>query len=91
MNQVASPVTSQYNQLSCSKCGQLYNHLQLQTYATCCSVPLTAGYNLTNFSKASLVNRPHTMWRYKEVLPILNDEHIVSLGEGFTPYYPYKN
>lgn len=25
------------------------------------------------------------MWRYREFLPIVKEEHIVSLGEGFTP------
>lgn len=25
------------------------------------------------------------MWRYRELLPVLEDEHIISLGEGFTP------
>ena len=30
-------------------------------------------------------HRPHSLWRFHEVLPILNTEHIVSLGEGDTP------
>jgi L-threonine synthase (EC 4.2.3.1) len=25
------------------------------------------------------------MWRYKDVLPVFEEEHIVSLGEGMTP------
>jgi threonine synthase len=32
-----------------------------------------------------LRNRPCTLWRYRECLPIEHDEHIVTLGEGFTP------
>ena len=31
------------------------------------------------------------MWRYAEFLPVLEDENIVSLGEGWTPIHPlYK-
>ena len=29
--------------------------------------------------------RKPTMWRYKELLPIINDDFIVNLGAGFTP------
>jgi threonine synthase len=29
--------------------------------------------------------RPATLWRYRELLPVLDDGNIVSLGEGFTP------
>ena len=28
------------------------------------------------------------MWRYREVLPVLDDANIVSLGEGMTPILP---
>lgn len=31
------------------------------------------------------------MWRYRELLPVIDDEHIVSLGEGFTPLLPVKS
>jgi threonine synthase len=29
--------------------------------------------------------RSPTLWRYREAIPILQDEHILSMGEGFTP------
>jgi len=31
------------------------------------------------------LKRGPTLWRYREAIPILQDEHILSLGEGFTP------
>lgn len=31
------------------------------------------------------------MWRYRELLPVLADENIVSLGEGFTPILSLRN
>lgn len=32
-----------------------------------------------------LSHRPASLWRYRELLPIYNDAHIVTLGEGWTP------
>jgi threonine synthase len=37
------------------------------------------------FDVEKIRNRRPTLWRYREALPILRDEHIVSLGEGCTP------
>jgi threonine synthase len=34
---------------------------------------------------ASLQGRTNSMWRYRELLPILDDTNIVSMGEGMTP------
>lgn len=34
---------------------------------------------------ARVHSRPATLWRYREALPVRMDEHIVTLGEGFTP------
>jgi threonine synthase len=36
-------------------------------------------------TKESLRQRAPDLWRYREVLPVEQDENIVSLGEGFTP------
>ena len=42
----------------------------------------------TKIVSADLANRPHTLWRYREALPIQDDAHIVSFDEGFTPLTP---
>ena len=36
----------------------------------------------------ALPHRPHTLWRYREAIPIKDDAHIVTLDEGFTPLTP---
>jgi threonine synthase len=36
-------------------------------------------------TKETLAARPPNLWRYKEVLPVLWERNIVSLGEGLTP------
>lgn len=54
-----------------------------------CGMPLLARYDLDAVSRAwpreSLADRVPSMWRYREVLPLLDGESPVTLGEGFTP------
>ena len=51
--------------------------------------PLFARYDLdearSTLTKESLVDRPKNMWRYREVMPVLDDANIITLGEGGTP------
>lgn len=42
--------------------------------------------------RQQLIQRPFdSMWRYRELLPLQNEENIVSLGEGGTPLLHCKN
>jgi threonine synthase len=53
-----------------------------------CGAPLLARYDLEaakRWSKSSLIDRPPSMWRYAEMMPIFAGESPVTLGEGFTP------
>jgi threonine synthase len=78
--------SSLFSALECSKCGKLYDHTVLQTFADCCNQPLLATYNLSKApNKSVLEDRPKNMWRYREFLPVLEDKNIISLNEGFTP------
>lgn len=86
---------SAISHLACSCCGKQYPSEQLQGFASCCNKPLIAKYALdkelsVNFFHELLLNRPATMWRYKEVLPVLEEKNIVSLGEGMTPILELK-
>ncbi len=51
--------------------------------------PLWVRYDLEAVGRAvrreALRDRPQTMWRYRELLPIEHDEHLISLGETMTP------
>ncbi len=38
-----------------------------------------------------LYKRPPTMWRYRELLPLLDDRYQISMGEGSTPLLHAKN
>jgi threonine synthase len=37
------------------------------------------------WKKESLADRPRSMWRYRELMPLLSGDEPVTLGEGFTP------
>ena len=51
--------------------------------------PLFARYDLEKarktLTKQSLADRPRNMWRYREVMPVMDDANIITLGEGGTP------
>jgi threonine synthase len=53
-----------------------------------CALPLLARYDLDAaraWKRESLVGRVPTMWRYRELMPLLPGDEPVTLGEGFTP------
>lgn len=80
--------------LECSNCSTRYDHKHVQTICTQCGKSLLARYDLDAVSKAlspeRLREREGTLWRYKELLPVLDEKNVVSLGEGFTPLRPLK-
>ncbi len=79
-----------YTHLVCSKTEEIYNKDELQTFSAA-RKPLIAQYNLAQgLDRSILQHRPLNMWRYREVLPVEQDENIVSLGEGMTPMLPLK-
>jgi threonine synthase len=80
---------SYLSHLQCSLCQQTYNADQLQTISPCCSRPLLAQYDLTtlarDLTKERVASRVATMWRYHELLPVRQERHMLTLGEGMTP------
>lgn len=77
---------SQITNLQCSHCTKTYNHLELHTFSPCCQKPLVAQYGANvSFTKESLSDRIQSMWRYREMLPLLDINNCITLGEGMTP------
>lgn len=80
--------------LECPKCGHTQNPDKVTNLCDQCNSPLLVRYNLDavkrNWDRDSLKGRPATLWRYRELLPVRDDRHIVSLGEGMTPLFPIK-
>ncbi len=80
---------STISHLSCSQCQAHFDHLELQTFCPTCTQPLLVNYDLekasSRLSKSALLQRAPDMWRYRELLPVLQQRNIVSFGEGLTP------
>ncbi len=75
--------------LECSSCKREYPARQLYNVCTECGKPLLARYDLQRIAKFMtrqvLFGRASSLWRYREVLPVMKERNIVSLGEGWTP------
>jgi len=78
--------------LQCASCNSIYPLAAINTYATCCNQPLTVTYDdWHGLGKEQLLYRKPDLWRYREMLPVIKEKNIVSLGEGMTPLFPlYK-
>ncbi len=75
--------------LECSLCGKQYEADRLWNLCTKCNKPLLARYDLEaiawGISPVHFSEREPTMWRYRELLPVRDARHALSLGEGWTP------
>jgi threonine synthase len=76
--------------LACSRCRATYPAGRIHHLCTACGSPLVVEYDLERIATAvqprDLLERPATMWRYAELLPVTGAP--VTLGEGFTPLLP---
>lgn len=84
--------TSLVSHLQCSACDKKYDHMESQTVASCAQCqksPLLTHYDLQNgLGLEDIQVEERSMWRYRAVLPLLNNNNKVSLGEGWTPLLP---
>jgi threonine synthase len=82
-------MASYVTHLECANCGERYDAQLVQGLCVKCQRPLWVRYDLEavgrHFSKRDLAERPQTMWRYRELLPVSDPAKIVSLGETVTP------
>ncbi len=80
--------------LECPKCKTHYES-EKPVQLCRCGAPLLVRYDLRKvrekFRKKSLPFRKADLWRYMELLPVKNEENVVTLGEGMTPLLPLKN
>jgi threonine synthase len=75
--------------LECAACSLKHEARRLHNLCTQCGKPLLVRYDLkqaaNSLTKESLKGRGPDLWRYREVLPVEQDENVINLGEGFTP------
>lgn len=80
---------SYISHLECSGCGKEYSHNQLHTFCPSCQSPLLTIYKLAearqHTDRDEISQRSKGMWRWTELLPVLEPENRIFLGEGDTP------
>ena len=87
-----SLVASALIHLECSTCGETYDADHLMTTCPACGKVLLARYDLERagrtLTKAALTDRPRTIWRMAEIMPVRDPARRLTLGEGGTPLLP---
>lgn len=86
-----APPRSFVAHLECARCGARDDHTREAHTCSSCGGPLLVRYDLerirTSVPRNVLYGRQHSLWRYRELLPLDDPEDAVSLGEGNTPLY----
>lgn len=72
--------------LRCVSCGETYP-MSGPRWRCDCGGLLDVRFR-ARFDREEIVRRKPTMWRYREALPVADDEHVVSFDEGMTPMVP---
>ena len=85
-------IRSTLSHLECGWCHATYPADSLINLCPACGKPLLARYDLdaarAAFPREALAGRPPSLWRYAEMLPVLDPAFRLTLGEGFTPLLP---
>lgn len=79
----------------CAACQYTEEYTRLITTCPSCGEEwLNLIYNLNEIAytwQRELPHRDRNMWRYWELLPLLDRHHIISMGEGWTPLLRAEN
>lgn len=72
--------------LVCSDCGTHYSAAEIHTYCPDCQAPLLVRYDLEQAARRvdreEVHKRSKGMWRWRELLPVLDPQNMITLGEG---------
>lgn len=86
---------SYFSILECSGCGETYSTDKVHTFCPTCQSPLLARYDLdpirSHVDRDEIRRRPWGMWRWHELLPVVDPKNFVNLGEGDTPLLHLPN
>lgn len=82
-------------ELECVNCDSKYDPNKLWNTCPNCRMPLLARYDLeairAHVEKEQLSTRRQNIWRFRELLPVQDQQYMISLGEGCTPLIFAKN
>ena len=73
--------------LYCSACDGTAPGDTLASLCPACGQPWLTKVSVPADRNASIDHSARGLWRYRSVLPVLPDEPVVALGEGFTPMF----
>ena len=77
--------------LECRACGHVVDHARVVGTCPQCGDALFAAYDLERLDARrwieALRDRPRTLWRYRELLPVGTEGAIVTFQEGYTPLF----
>jgi threonine synthase len=75
-------------EIVCPKCGHISS--SILDFKCPCGSPLEM-YLPLNFEKKSVHKQSYSLWRYASFFPYVNQEEIISLGEGWTPLVKFSD
>jgi threonine synthase len=91
---LAQAWNSALSHLECGRCATRYTADEPQNLCAC-GTPLLVRYDLDSVARtvstSDIAARPGDLWRYRELLPVRDRRHVVSLGEGMTPILPLRS
>lgn len=80
---------SYLSHLECTCCAKTFSAEEVHSTCPSCGKVLFARYDLgrarRRLSPKDLLGRPGNMWRWFELLPVRQEQNIITLGEGYTP------
>jgi len=83
---------SHLSHLECTSCGKTYSAEEIHTTCPACGKVLYARYDLDaarkHFTRDALRGRAGTLWRWFELMPVRDEQNVITLGEGGTPLLP---
>lgn len=86
---------SYFTHLQCTWCGNEFPHEKPIRTCPDCGRVLFARYDLDSIGKTTSPDvfhgRDSNMWRFFEMMPVIDIDNLVTLGEGGTPLMPAKN
>lgn len=80
--------------LQCAACGSRFDARSPRNTCPKCGGMLSCKYDYErikeDFTPSGIVTRSKDLWRYREVLPVIEADNVVTLGEGCTPLLSLK-
>ncbi len=82
---------SAFAHLECTRCGARHDRDGGANLCASCRGPLFARYALASLDRDAVAGRPNSIWRWHEMMPVLDPANVVSLGEGGAPLLGARN